>query len=654
MPRSLQHAPRSDPHPGRTRQAQGRARFPRRRQAAGGRGAHQGGARVRGHHRELGVRRRQERAGDARAADRPARGQAALGAGHRRQGCDHRRRRRRHDRPRQGPEDRQVPAVHDRRFRRGESRGEQALERVAGGPRADGPQAQRPRVGAGAQGPGPQAQDHEDRPRPVEPRLVDEPSDLLAARRAKLERLRAEGIDPFPHSYPGVVSAASVAEAHAELGEGEETDARYRVAGRLAARRGQGKMAFLDLVDRTGRIQLQARVDELGEQRMELLLGLDLGDIIGVDGVAFRTKRGELSLRVEDFAVLAKSLRPPPEKFHGLTDVETRLRRRELDLMANEETREVFLARARIITAVRGYLDTSGFVEVETPVLQPLYGGALARPFVTHFNALDQNMYLRIATELYLKRCIVGGLERVYEIGKDFRNEGLSPKHNPEFTMVEWYEAYADYTDAMRRLEACVAFVAQQIGYQGELNFGGPWRCVTMRDAIREETGIDIGELRERDALAAAIEEKAGHIHVEDSTWPQLVDALVSKAVEPKLIQPTFIIDYPKELSPFAKDHRSEPGLVERFEAFVNGMEIANAFTELNDPDEQRARFEAQLRYSEEGDEETQPYDESYVEALEHGMPPTGGLGLGIDRLTMVMTGKSTIRDVVLFPALRE
>jgi lysyl-tRNA synthetase class 2 len=410
-------------------------------------------------------------------------------------------------------------------------------------------------------------------------------------------------------------------------------------------------MAFLDVVDRSGRIQLQARVDELGEERMERLLALDLGDIVGVDGLAFRSKRGELSLRIEDFTVLAKSLRPPPDKHHGLQDVETRLRRRELDLLANEETREVFITRAKIVAAVRRYLDDAGFIEVETPVLQPLYGGALARPFVTHFNALDQDMYLRIATELYLKRLIVGGLERVYELGKDFRNEGLSPKHNPEFTMVEWYEAFSDYSDQMRRLEECVAAAAAAVGYAGEIDFSPPWRRVTFRDAIREATGIDVVEHRDRDALAAAIGDR---IPTESLSWPELADDLLSKEVEPNLIQPTFVIDYPKELSPFAKDHRSEAGLVERFEAFVNGMEIANAFTELNDPDEQRARFEAQARYSEEGTEETQPYDEVFVEALEHGMPPTGGLGLGIDRLTMVMTGRSTIRDVVLFPALRD
>jgi lysyl-tRNA synthetase, class II len=475
--------------------------------------------------------------------------------------------------------------------------------------------------------------------------------ELLAARREKLERLRADGVDPFPPSFPGVEPVAAVREAHAGLEAGTETEARHRVAGRLAARRGQGKMAFLDLVDRTGRLQLQARADVLGPEAHARLLDLDLGDLIGVDGTAFVSRRGELSLRVDGWTLLAKSLRPPPDKHHGLQDVETRYRRRELDLMGNEESRELFVARARIVTAIRRYLDDQGFVEVETPVLQPLYGGALARPFTTHFNVLDQTMYLRIAPELYLKRLIVGGLERVYEIGKDFRNEGLSPKHNPEFTMVEWYEAYADYTDAARRVEEVVHGAAQAIGYAGERDFTPPWRRVTLRDAIREATGIDVMAHREAPALAAEIGDR---LPTEDRTWPQLVDDLLSKYVEPALLEPTFVLDYPVELSPFAKAHRSEPGLTERFEAYAEGMEIANAFTELNDPDVQRERFEAQARYSEAGDEEAQPYDETFVAALEQGMPPTGGVGVGVDRLVMVLTGRRTIRDVVLFPALRE
>jgi lysyl-tRNA synthetase, class II len=479
--------------------------------------------------------------------------------------------------------------------------------------------------------------------------------ELLATRREKLERLRADGVEPYPHAYPGVVPVAAVHAAHARLPAGEDSDQRYRVAGRLHARRGQGKMAFLDLDDRSGRLQLQAKADVLGEDRMAQLLDLDLGDLIGVDGLAFRSRRGELSLRVEDFEVLAKSLRPPPDKFHGLHDVETRFRHRELDLIANAEARELFVTRAKVITAVRRYLDGEGFVEVETPILQPLYGGALARPFTTHHNELDRTLYLRIATELYLKRLIVGGLERVYELGKDFRNEGVSFKHNPEFTMVEWYEAYADYADEMRRVEEMVAVVARETGYDGPLNLKPPWPRVTLRDAIHERTGIDILVDRDRDALVAAIEvSDRADLVTDGRTWAQLVDDLLSKYVEPEIRDPAFVMDYPVELSPFAKAHRSEPGLVERFEVFADGMEFGNAFSELNDPDEQRARFETQARHAAAGDEEAQPFDEAFLSALEHGMPPTGGVGVGIDRLVMIMTGRRSIREVVLFPAMRD
>src|SRR3954462_1247003 len=330
-------------------------------------------------------------------------------------------------------------------------------------------------------------------------------AELLATRRRTLEALREDGIEPFPHAYPDVTPIAEVKAPFEGLEPGAEIDERRRVAGRLAARREQGKAAFLDLIDRSGRIQLMARVNELGEEAFERLLGLDLGDLIGAEGTVLRTRRGELSLRVQDFSVLAKSLRPPPEKHHGLADVELRQRHRELDLMANEETRELFIVRAKVISAMRRWLDERGFVEVETPVLQPIYGGALARPFSTHHNELDRTLFLRIATELYLKRLIVGGLERVYELGKDFRNEGVSFKHNPEFTMLEWYEAYTDYTDQMRRVEEMVASVGRACGYAGEISLEPPWRRVTLRDAIHEATGIDILADRERDALAAAI-----------------------------------------------------------------------------------------------------------------------------------------------------
>ena len=472
-------------------------------------------------------------------------------------------------------------------------------------------------------------------------------------RRAKLERLREQGVEPFPHEFPGVQPAASVHAAHGDLGAGEETEVSYRVAGRLAARRGHGGSAFLDVVDRSGRIQVQARRDVLGEQPFDQLVSLDLGDMIGIDGTAFRSRRGELSLRATEFALLAKSLAPPPDKFHGLEDTETRYRRRELDLIANEDARELFILRSRVVSAARRWLDERGFLEVETPVLQPLYGGALARPFTTHHNALDRDLYLRIATELYLKRLIVGGLERVYELGKDFRNEGLSPKHNPEFTMLEFYEAYADYADIAAELEELVSFVAAEVGYEGEIDFSAPWRRVTLREAIEEKTGIDVIANRDRDALLTAAAEHGVELD-QSETWPRLVDDLLSKHVEPHLADPTFVVDYPVELSPFAKAHRSEPGLVERFECFAGGMEFANAFTELNDPDEQRARFEEQKRQTAAGDDETQPYDEDYLRALEQGMPPTGGIGVGIDRLVMLLSGRSSIREVVLFPAMRD
>jgi lysyl-tRNA synthetase class 2 len=490
-----------------------------------------------------------------------------------------------------------------------------------------------------------------DEPQAREP----EQSDLLAERRAKLERLREAGVEPFPHGFPDRTEIALVREQHAELEAGAETEDRVRVAGRLTARRGHGKASFLDLRDGTDEIQIQARLDELGDG-YEGLLALDIGDIVGIDGIVFASKRGELSVRAESWQLLSKSLRPPPEKFHGLEDVETRYRKRELDLIANAETRDVFLKRARTIAAVRRWLDERGFVEVETPVLQPLYGGALARPFTTHHNALDRDLYLRIATELYLKRLIVGGIDKVYELGKDFRNEGVSHKHNPEFTMLEWYEAYADYEDTARELEQLVADVAQQVlgttkvEREGEtIDLAPPWRRVTLRDAIKERAGIDVMEHPSREQLAEAMSSEASP----EEGWGKLVDGLLSKRVEPNLIQPTFIVDYPVELSPFAKRHRRDQGLVERWEAFVGGIEISNAFTELNDPDEQRRRFEQQREEIERGDEEAQPYDEAFVEALEHGMPPTGGVGLGIDRLVMILTGAQSLREVVLFPAMR-
>ena len=480
-------------------------------------------------------------------------------------------------------------------------------------------------------------------------------NELIAERRAKAQLLRESDGSAFPHAFAGAEPIAAIVVAYEHLAPGEETDERHRVAGRIAARRGAGKAAFLDLIDRSGKVQLHARVDVLGRERFDVLTSLDLGDLIGVDGSAIRSRHGEISLRVESFQVLAKALRPPPDKHHGLSDVETRYRHRELDLIASKDARRLFVDRARIISAVRAYLDAAGFIEAETPVLQPLYGGAIARPFTTHHNALDRDLYLRIATELYLKRLIVGGLERVYELGKDFRNEGISHKHNPEFTVVEWYEAYADYTGAEERTEAIVRAAAEAVGYAGELDFSAPWPRVGFVDAIERVTGINVMEHPTAEELAGAIRERDLDVKT-GGLWFEMADDLLSKYVEPSLSRPSFVIDYPTEISPLAREHQSDAkqGLVERFEAFAGGMEIANGFSELIDSDTQRARFAAQERVQLMDDEaETMPYDEEYVQALEHGMPPTAGVGLGIDRLVMLLTGRDSIREVVLFPVLR-
>jgi len=481
--------------------------------------------------------------------------------------------------------------------------------------------------------------------------------ELIAERRAKAQRLRESDGSAFPHAFAGAEPIAAIVAAYEHLTPGEETDERHRVAGRIAARRGAGKAAFLDLIDRSGKVQLHARVDVLPRERFDVLTSLDLGDLIGVDGSAIRSRHGEISLRVESFQILAKALRPPPDKHHGLSDVETRYRRRELDLIASEDARRLFVDRARIVSAVRSYLDAAGFIEAETPVLQPLYGGAMARPFTTHHNALDRDLYLRIATELYLKRLIVGGLERVYELGKDFRNEGVDTTHNPEFTVVEWYEAYADYTGAEERTEAIVRAAAEAVGYAGELDFSAPWPRVSFVDAIERVTAINVMEHSTAEELTAAIRERNLDVKT-GGLWFEMADDLLSKYVEPSLSRPSFVIDYPTEISPLAREHESDAkhGLVERFEAFAGGIEIANGFSELSDPDVQRARFLAQERAEplEHGVAETMPYDEEYVHALEQGMPPTAGVGLGIDRLVMLLTGRDSIREVVLFPAMRD
>jgi lysyl-tRNA synthetase class 2 len=445
----------------------------------------------------------------------------------------------------------------------------------------------------------------------------------------------------FPDRLP--VSAAR-AEAE-QLEAGQESGESRRLAGRVMARRDMGKLVFLDLVDRSGRIQLLYEEAKLGA------LDLNLGDVVGVDGIPMRTRRGEPSLRVEQLALLGKIRRPLPDTFHGLTDVELRYRKRYLDLLVNEETRRDVELRTRMVTAIRGYLDRNGFVEVETPILQPRYGGAFAEPFVTHHNEMDADYYLRIATELYLKRLIVGGLERVYELGKDFRNEGVSYKHNPEFTMLEWYEAYADYTDTMARIEKLVESVAQEtigtteVSYRGnEIDLAAPWRRVRFVETLEEH---DLWT-RDEDELRASLTERDVDVS-QDRDWAQLVDHAFSHFVEPSLIEPTIVHDYPIELSPFARSTDDDPAFTERFEYFVGGTELGNAFSEINDADEQQERFAMQQTIA--GGE---PGDPDYVEALSYGMPPTGGLGLGIDRLAMVLTGRDHIRDVILFPALKE
>lgn len=439
--------------------------------------------------------------------------------------------------------------------------------------------------------------------------------------------------------------------AEAELLDpGGEAREQRRLAGRVMGRRGHGKLVFLDLVDRSGRIQLLCDESRSGP------VDVDLGDIVGVSGAPARTRRGEPSLAVDELVLLAKIHRPLPDVFHGLKDVEARYRQRYLDLLANEESREDALVRSRMVAAIRRYLDERGFVEVETPILQPRYGGAFAEPFVTHFNELDADYYLRIATELYLKRLIVGGLDRVYEVGKDFRNEGVSFKHTPEFTMVEWYEAYADYRDTMARIEDLVSTVAEEVlgtttvTFRGhEIDLAPPWKRTKFVDALAEH-GLwtrDEGELRE-------LLQARGVDTAQDKTWSQLVDHAHSHFVEPQLIQPTILYDYPIELSPFARLTDDDPTLVERFEFFAGGIELGNAFSELNDPEEQAERFAMQSGERAAGDVTAEEGDPDYVEALAYGMPPTGGLGLGIDRLAMVFTGRETIRDVVLFPPLRE
>ncbi len=483
------------------------------------------------------------------------------------------------------------------------------------------------------------------------------PEGIPQPRLDKLGRIRDRGADPYPvHSERSHTSAEALA-AFVPDAESQQTVA---VAGRLVASRPMGKSTFAQIMDGAGRIQLYFKRDLLGDEVYATYKELDLGDFIQARGTLFRTRTGEITVEVAEYSLLTKSLRPLPEKWHGLADIEIRYRQRYLDLIANSDVKETFLTRSRVIGAVRRFLDAAGFVEVETPLLNAQAGGAAARPFSTHHNALDRDLFLRIAVELHLKRLLVGGFDKVYEIGRVFRNEGIDADHNPEFTLLESYQAYADYLTVAEMVENLVSQVAQEvtggtkIDYQGaEIELAPPWQRVTMREALVEHAGLDIFEVSEAETLRERMREMGvdapAHLG-----WGKLVDELVSAKVEPRLIQPTFLMDYPAELSPLAKRKPEEPRLVERFEAFVGGVfEFANAYSELNDPLDQRRRFEEQASLKAAGDEEAELVDEDFLIALEHGMPPAGGLGIGIDRLVMLLTNQRSIREVILFPQLR-
>jgi len=479
-------------------------------------------------------------------------------------------------------------------------------------------------------------------------------------RSAKVERLRAEGVDPFPREFPDRDRVAAIEAAHdpAALGEGEHAEFTYRVAGRVTGQRGHGKTVFFDVRDLTGTIQAYARADDLGEEAMARIEDFDIGDIVGVEGPLHVTKRGQLAIAVREATLLAKALRDPPDLFHGIADPEVRYRQRELDLMANEESREIFRTRSKVLKAIRDHMDEHEFVELETPYLQRLTGGAAARPFKTHHHALDRHLYLRTATELYLKRVIVGGFENVYELGRFFRNEGMSPQHNPEFTMLEWFVADADYTGVMDFAERLVSDVVERvtgstkIERDGEtIDFKPPWPRVPIRDAILEETGVDITAVS-RDELA----ELAGDDAEPDDDWAGLVDTLQGKLIEPKLVQPTFLINLPLDIWPLVKPNPGHPELLaDAFDGIVGGMEIVGGGTDVNDPVEQRRHFIEQRERQEKGaEDDPHPHDEEFVRALEYGMRIASGCGLGVDRLMMLITGSKTLRDVILFPAMRE
>lgn len=489
----------------------------------------------------------------------------------------------------------------------------------------------------------------------------EELNDQFIVRREKMNQMRANGIDPFGKRFERTNLAKELIEAYSDLehDELEVKDLSATVAGRIMTKRGKGKAGFAHIQDLSGQIQIYVRMDAVGEEQYKTFTTADLGDIIGVSGTIFKTKTGELSIKVKDFVFLTKALRPLPDKFHGLKDVEQRYRQRYLDLIMSQESKETFITRSKIIQSMRRYLDDHGYLEVETPMMHAIAGGAAARPFITHHNALDMELYMRIAIELHLKRLIVGGLEKVYEIGRVFRNEGIDTRHNPEFTMIELYEAYADFNDIMSLTENVIAHIAQEVLGTTKIKYGEydvdlepEWKRLHMVDAIKEYTGVDFWkEMSVEEARQLA---KEHDVEITDHMlYGHIVNEFFEQKVEEKLIQPTFIYGHPVEISPLAKKNEDDPRFTDRFELFIVAREHANAFTELNDPIDQRERFEAQLKEREQGNDEAHMMDEDFVEALEYGMPPTGGLGIGVDRLVMLLTNSPSIRDVLLFPLMR-
>jgi lysyl-tRNA synthetase class 2 len=486
----------------------------------------------------------------------------------------------------------------------------------------------------------------------------DRENPLRAEKRRKLGALRAAGVDPYPHSYRRTGECAELHSRFTGLAIGESAEGEtFRIAGRLMTKRPMGKAAFFNIQDGSGSIQGYLRVEELSPEDRAAFDALDIGDIVGVSGFVFRTKKGEITLHAKEFKMLCKTLEPLPEKYHGLADVEAKYRQRHLDLIADEGSRAVFRARSRIVAEIRAWLAARGFLEVETPTLQPLYGGAAAYPFSTHHRALDMKLYMKISPELYLKRLVVGGFEKVFEIGKNFRNEGIDRSHNPEFTMLEWYEAYTDYFDQMRNFEELIAHLAKaatgstKVIYQGkELDFTPPWRRLTVHDGVREFAGIDPDSVTDEMLFAKA--RQLGSENEEPKSRGETIMEIFELAAEAHLWQPTFVMDHPAEISPLTKKHRSKPGVVERFEPFAACMELGNAYTELNDPEDQRARLREQ-EAKRVVDEEAQPMDEDFLRAIDVGMPPTGGVGLGVDRIVLLLTDQASIRDIILFPTMK-